>query len=383
MDEIINFKQAMQNAGIEASAEIIADGSLHRFTISGDKARSVNGWYVLHTDDPAAGSFGCWKRGISETWCGKSHQTMTLAEKAAYAAKMEAVKLLREEVREKIQAECRGWCADAWGKAKDATNANHYLKLKGINAYGVKAFKDTLLIPVRDMAGTIHGLQFIAPDGNKVFKTGTNKAGHFFKIGNSKDNTVIICEGYATGASIYQATGHAIVIAFDSGNLAAVSQVIRLKFPDMKIIIAADDDYATEGNPGLTKATEAAKAVNGLLAVPIFPDKRGTKDSDFNDLARLVSSDAVKACIEAARQSASITVENNTTNTWPEPVLFGKIDTPEISSSLLPGYLGEYCHAVTRATQTPSGLAVMLGLSAVAGCLQKRFEVVPYGDNYA
>ncbi|MFZ3156994.1 MAG: hypothetical protein WA124_05745, partial [Smithella sp.] len=75
--------------------------------------------------------------------------------------------------------------------AKDAG-----IKQKSVNAYGLKSFKDSLLIPVRDIAGNIHSLQFIAPDGCKVFKTGTNKAGHFFKIGRSKDNTVIICEGY-------------------------------------------------------------------------------------------------------------------------------------------------------------------------------------------
>jgi len=302
--EEVNFKQAMQSAGIEPPAEIIPDSYLHRFTIPGDKARSSNGWYVLHADDPAAGAFGCWKRGISETWCGKSHQTMTPEEKRAYAAKMEAVKRLREEERARIQAECRAWCANAWGKAKDATNENPYLKRKGVNAYGLKSFKDTLLIPVRDMAGAIHGLQFIYPDGTKKFKTGTDKAGHFFKISTSKDNTVIICEGYATGASIYQATGHAVVIAFDSGNLAAVSQIIRLKFPDMKIIIAADDDYVTEGNPGLTKAIEAAKSINGLLAVPTFPDNRGIKDTDFNDMALLTGLEAVKACIEAAAMPA-------------------------------------------------------------------------------
>lgn len=381
MDEIINFKTAMQNSGVEPPLEIIADSCLHRFTIPGDKARA-NSWYVLHIDDPAAGAFGCWKRGISETWCGKSHQTMTPAEKAAYAAKMEAVKRLREEEREKIQAECREWCVENWEKAKFATNENPYLKRKAVNAYGLKSLKDSLLIPVQDMAGTIHGIQFISPDGNKVFKTGTNKTGHFFKISRSKENTVIICEGYATGASIHQATGHAVVVAFDSGNLAVVSRVIRLKFPDMKIIIAADDDYTTEGNPGISKATEATKAVNGLLAVPVFPDNREIKDTDFNDLARLAGLEAVKACIESAQRPAPLAVINHDADTWPEPVLFGEIEAPEISSSLLPGYLGEYCHAVTKATQTPSGLAVMLALSTAAGCLQKRFEVAPYGDNY-
>jgi putative DNA primase/helicase len=303
---MIEFLEAMKNAGIEPPSEIVADSCLHRFTIPGDKARSNNGWYILHSDEPAAGAFGCWKRGISETWCGKTHQTMTPEEKAAYASKMDAVKRLREAEREKIQTECRQWCADAWAKAKDATSENPYLKRKSVNAYGVKSFKDSLLIPVRDMAGTIHGLQFIAPDGYKVFKTGTNKTGHFFKIGQSKDNTVIICEGYATGASIHNATGHAVVIAFDSGNLLPVAEVIRAKFPEMKIIIAGDDDHATEGNPGLTKATETARAVNGLLAVPVFHENRQAADTDFNDMARLAGLEAVKACIEAAARPSTV-----------------------------------------------------------------------------
>ena len=158
------------------------------------------------------------------------------------------------------------------GTAKDATNENPYLKKKGVHSYGLKAFKESLLIPLMDIGGTIHGMQFIYPDGSKKFKTGTNKTGHFYKIGKSKNNTVLICEGYATGASLHQATGHCVVIAFDAGNLLPVAQVIRAKCSDYKIIICADDDHATEGNPGLTKATEAARAVGGLIAVPVFQE---------------------------------------------------------------------------------------------------------------
>ncbi len=294
------FKESMRNAGIEPPAEIIADSALHRFTVAGDRARSDNGWYVLHSDDPAAGALGCWKRGISEIWSDRAYQTMTPAEKTAYTVKMEAMKRQREEERERIQAECRVWCADAWTKAKDATNENPYLKKKGVVAYGLKSFKDTLLVPIQDMAGTIHGVQFIAPDGSKKYKTGTNKAGHFFKIGQSKNKTVVLCEGYATGASIHQATGHAVVIVFDAGNLLPVAQSIRSKYPAMKIVIAADDDQWTDGNPGITKATEAARAVNGLLAIPAFPDNRGPQDTDFNDLACLAGPETVRACIEGA-----------------------------------------------------------------------------------
>jgi len=319
MGEIINnFTQAMQNAGIEPPAKIIADGKLHRFVTSG-KSKNANGWYVLHVDDPAAGVFGDWKRDISETWCFKSGPTMTPAEKAVYAEKMEAVRRLWNGEREKIQTECRTWCSEAWEKAEPASNEHPYLKLKGVNAYGLKSFKDRLIIPVRDIAETIHGAQFIGPDGNKRFKVGTDKAGHFFKIGQSTDNTIIVCEGYATGASIHEATGYDVVIAFDAGNLRPVAENIRASYPDAKIIIAGDDDHLTEGNPGRTKATEAARGVNGFLAVPVFPNNRGPKDSDFNDLARLSGLETVNTCIEAA---AMLTTETKTVITEkPNPLV--------------------------------------------------------------
>jgi putative DNA primase/helicase len=312
MNNIIeSFKQCMRNAGMEPPTEIIANGTLHRFTVAGDKPRSENGWYVLHSDNPTAGAFGCWKRGTSEIWSSKTYHAMTQTEKSTYTAKVEATKRQREQERDRKQAECRKLCTDFWNTAIDATNENPYLKNKGVNAYGLKSFEDTLLVPVQDMAGTIHGLQFIAPAGSKKFKTGTNKAGHFFTIGNIKDNTIIICEGYATGASIHQATGSAVVIAFDAGNLLPVAQNISSKYPDMTIVIAADDDIGTEGNPGLTKATDAARTVNGLLAIPSFPDNRGPKDTDFNDLARLAGIETVRVCIEAAAISSAPAIKNS------------------------------------------------------------------------
>ena len=67
-----------------------------------------------------------------------------------------------------------------------------------------------------------------------------------------------------------------MVVAFDAGNLMPVALAFRKKYPDMDIIICADNDTETEGNPGLTKAKEAAKAINARLAVPPI-------SGDFND----------------------------------------------------------------------------------------------------
>ncbi|MBL0168493.1 MAG: toprim domain-containing protein, partial [Propionivibrio sp.] len=75
---------------------------------------------------------------------------------------------------------------------------------------------------------------------------------------------------FATGASIHEATGYPVAVAFNAGNLEPVAKALRAKFPDLRLIVCADDDVGTAGNPGMTKATAAARAVGALLAVPDF-----------------------------------------------------------------------------------------------------------------
>lgn len=365
---IAAFTKAMQSAGLDPPPEILADGSLHRFSVPGDKARSDNGWYLLHADDPAAGAFGCWKRQINETWSAKAYTTLNPAEKARYTAKMEAVKREREAEQERTHAECRKWCDATWKSAENAINTHQYLKDKGVNAYGLKTFKDSLLVPVQDMVGVIQGMQFIHPDGSKKFKSGTNKVGHFFKIGKSKHKTVVVCEGYATGASLHLATGHAVVIAFDSSNLLPVAQGIRSKYPDMKIILAADDDHMTEGNPGKSKATEAAQAVNGLLAIPLFPDDRGPKDTDFNDLAEISGAAAVRDCLDAA----TLVEKPQPTDKWlePQPLPEGLPRVKNLDPEMIPLPLRGWLMDISDRMQIPpdfSAAAAVVSLGSLIG----------------
>ena len=87
-------------------------------------------------------------------------------------------------------------------------------------------------------------------------------------------------------------------MACDAGNLKPVAEALHALYPNARIIIAADDDRATEGNPGLTKATQAAKAVKADLAVPHFEE--GEPGTDFNDLADMHGLEAVKAAIGKA-----------------------------------------------------------------------------------
>lgn len=297
MNYLDDFRQAMRAAGIDPPAELLADGTLQRYSSGGD--RSKNSWYILFADDPAAGKFGCWKRGISETWCSKGYQNLDPAEKARYRANMEAAKNLRDAELSRLQADCRTWCSDRWKQSKDASDNHAYLKKKGVHAYGLKVMRDSLLVPLYDTAGVMQGMQFIQPDSSKTFKTGTAKQGSYFPIGKPKDNTLLICEGYATGASLHQATGHAVAVAFDAGNLKPVAEALRLKYPALRLILCADNDLWGDGNTGVTKATEAAQAVGGWLTIAKFRDTSG-KPTDFNDLHQLEGPEEIQRQIVTA-----------------------------------------------------------------------------------
>lgn len=261
------FRQTIEAAGLPAPAEIIDDGKLHRFSTNGKRGDSA-GWYVLHGDGIPAGSFGCWRSGFSSTWCAKPDQEMSTSERQAMRERMQAMQRQREAEQLHLQAQAREAAAARLADSEPA--ADHpYLTIKGIQPHGLRLNGELLLIPMRDTDGTLHSVQTIFPDGTKRFLLGGRIRGCYFSIGKPQ-GVLIVCEGLATGASIHEYTGHAVAVAFNAGNLEAVAVALRAKFPAIQIIIAADDDHATAGNPGLSKAMQAAQAVGGVVAVPDF-----------------------------------------------------------------------------------------------------------------
>ena len=109
----------------------------------------------------------------------------------------------------------------------------------------------------------------------------------------------VIAEGYATGASVHEATGQAVVVAFDAGNLEPVAEAIRRKYPDSSIIIAGDCD---KSGTGQEKARAAAAASGGKVVIPEEPhdwDAVDWKGIDWNDVANSEGPEAVKAAFDA------------------------------------------------------------------------------------
>jgi len=313
--DLDSFLNALRGSGIapHSTLNIEPDGKIHRYRVEGDKSGSVNGWYVLFVDgNLSAGSFGSWKNGNQTTWCSKSEQTLSPQERELWRRRQQEAQQLREAELLVVRKKVREKAAYLEGIAQLAKAGEHpYLLVKQVKPYGVKSLKNMLLVPLRNATGAITSVQFIQEDGSKRFLTGGEINGSYFAIGNHQ-SMLCICEGFATGASIFEATGFRVAVAFNAGNLAAVAKVMRGKFPDFTIIICADNDSSREGNIGLIKAEGAAEQSESLVSIPTFLKHEvidGKVPTDFNDLHRLRGLEAVREAVEGAVDAPEQTVE--------------------------------------------------------------------------
>ncbi len=306
-DPIQQFRDTLAGRGIIPPADLQADGVIHRCDAEGRGGKG-DASYLLYLDGIPAGGFKNWRDGLGwQNWRADVGRTLSPAEEAAHRAKVEAARRKREAEEAKRKAEARERASLKWADALPCSN-HPYLTRKGIAAHGVRLNRESLLLPLRDTDGAIHSLQFIGTDGGKKYLTGGRIRGCYFGIGKP-NGLLCIAEGFATGASIHEATGYAVAVAFDAGNLMAVAKALRNKFPSLRLILCADDDCRTEGNPGKTKATEAAQAVGGLLALPDFGIDRPEGATDFNDLYQAQGPEAVRHCIEAALNAPAASQE--------------------------------------------------------------------------
>lgn len=270
-------------------------GELLRFSTNG-RAGDAAGWCRVFPDAEGA-AFGCWRTGAAFTWQRRQEGPLPTAEESArWRAKAEESRRIAEADREAAYAEAASRAADEWSKGGPADPEHGYLRAKAIPAEGLRQTADgRLLVPIFDAAGNLQSLQTIAADATKRFLPGGRMAGGRCWLGEpGAVGPLVFAEGIATAASIRQATGWPVCAAFSAGNLRRVAESVRRQYPAAEIFLAADDDHRTDGNPGLTKATEAAEAVKGKLIVPDFAADRPEDATDFNDLTRLRGEDAVR-----------------------------------------------------------------------------------------
>lgn len=289
-DSKAEFARAISEAGLRPPERIVADGHLHRFSSDGRRGDDA-GWYVLHLGDVPTGAFGCWRADISRFWCARTRRDLSGTERHNVKLRIAESRRQRAAQLTKLQRECRERAAKKWARARPADSAHSYLVTKGVQAHHVRQDGESLVVPVRGADDTLYGLQFIDPGGRKRFLLGTAKRGAFYIIGEVGD-VLVVAEGFATAASIREATGYSVAVAFDAGNLKPAAGTLRSRFPKAALVVAGDHDPSGVGQ---TKARKAAAAVSGRLAIPPEP-------GDFNDLARQRGPEAVCAALKAAER---------------------------------------------------------------------------------
>lgn len=271
------FKAAMVDAGLVPPANILADGKIHRCDVAGKKGKR-GGAYQLFPD-LLGGGFQNWTCGGWSKWRSKQ-RLLSPDERKQMAAIVAEGTAKREAERKALAQAARLKASTMWGAAKEGSHP--YLDRKGICANGTRVLGKLLLIPIIGMGGELASLQCINSDGVKRFLKGGAIEGCFtwLRRGDETGPRIYVCEGMATGTTIHAATGgRPVAVAFSCGNLLPVARTLRRRFPGGKFTVCADNDHATDGNPGVRHATSAAIAIHARLAIP-----RGMAGTDFNDL---------------------------------------------------------------------------------------------------
>ena len=168
-----------------------------------------------------------------------------------------------------------------WNRLKKPER-NAYLERKRVGIYNAREMNGSLVVPVYDN-NYIVSLQFITAAGEKRFLSHGKVRGCYGLMGHGETPRIWLAEGYATGATVVEATGDMVVLAFFAGNLPPVAEAIRALYPNAEIVIAADNDQWTSGNAGISYAREAAEKVGGKIVYPDFPADDKQHNTDWND----------------------------------------------------------------------------------------------------
>lgn len=265
-----DFKDFIREQGLTPPDTLIS-GKIHYFA-GLNKPKTNTAARCLLFDDGLGGWVMDYSTGLYAVWQAERTTPYSEAERKAFAERCEQDRKQREIDEREAKAKAARKAERIMHNAICADAVYHcmaYLQRKHIKAHGAKtgnsgSLKGVLIIPLYNEKLQLVNVQFIAADGTKRFLSGGLKKACFWWIGK-KSNTVLIAEGFATAASLHEATGNQVFIAFDAGNLSNVARIVRAKNPDAEIIIAGDNDLS---NVGQNAARLAALAVNGKYIIP-------------------------------------------------------------------------------------------------------------------
>ena len=258
-----------------------------RVATTQDKRGKRSGWYSLHEEAGVIyGVVGNWQTGEQAKFFGRDERQIDDDLRRTMQIKQEARQREAAELKRRNAAEA----AEMIRHLQPCPDSHPYLVRKRIRAHGAMILGSDLLLPMFDAAGNVVSTQTIAPDGDKTFRAGCTSRG-MYAIGSSTPY-VVVCEGFATGASIHEATGLRVYVVFSAGNLPAlIADIAEIEAVNgAQIVIAADNDLSGTGQ---REAERAAEAIGG--AQVLMPSEVG---ADWNDIAIRRPDELLKAFAE-------------------------------------------------------------------------------------
>jgi P4 family phage/plasmid primase-like protien len=291
----------------------IAFGKIIRFSREGSQSDSC--WLVCFQNFGVKNGkpyyiavYGDYATGEKEQWRSEFEYSPEDGEEIKLRLKQQSEAYEKDKLRYQNEV---AKTAEATVEKANREGASGYLARKHLQrSYGAMYEGADLIVPLFDIHGRIWSYQRIAENGEKRFLAGGRKRANFFPITAGKISNLdhlLVVEGFATGASIHEATGLPVFVAFDAGNLEPVGQALRQKFPEANIAFCADNDAFKPANAGIEKATAAAKAVFGQVILPRFADT-SSRPTDFNDLHCLDGLDEVKRQITRGIETAPVEI---------------------------------------------------------------------------
>lgn len=304
-----DFRCHIQAAyGLALLGDLKADGIWHGLGTDEDKRGAAPFRYCVHLDEPQNVQYQDMKRDHSGAWFPNGQTPLDPVEREQRRRESEAKRAERDKQIAEKHSKTAKWAGVLWRRSKPASPAHPYFVRKGVGVHGLRfcpvwerrvydeagelvtvRVTGVLLVPMKDETGAIWNLQAIFPEAcpelgrDKDFLGGGRKRGLFHWLGE-RTETVCIAEGYATAATIHEATGYRVFVCFDAGNMPAVAQTVRGLLPDARIVVCADNDEPDKKGrrAGQEKAEEAAALVGGFVAMP------PVEGADFNDFAAML-----------------------------------------------------------------------------------------------
>ena len=263
----------------------VPDGNIHRFDDPNGVGGNLACWYVLNMDPSPHGAYGNWRTGEKYNFQFDQISSLSPKQQADLNQKIRLLKERKEIAKLISHSKAAESAFVLWVTSRQADNNHPYLRRKNISAHDLRVDSSKLLVPLFDKSGKIVNVQSISANGAKRFMRGGRVKGCYSQIGTiNGGETIYVCEGLATGATLHEITQLPVVCAMSCGNLLEVGKVIRELYPDSTLVIAGDDDRTRKGNPGLTAAIAAALELSCSVILPEWPSNAPIELSDFNDL---------------------------------------------------------------------------------------------------